>query len=64
MGALEKATLDLIAADLGVEPSALYIEAKVANRPAVFYEAAGSERCACAVGSIYWQERQAAAQTT
>lgn len=64
MGALEKATLVLIATDLGVEPCALYIEAKVANRPAVYYEVAGSVLCACAVGSIYWQERQAAAQAT
>lgn len=59
--ALQRATLAVIAAGLGLPVEALRIEAKVEGRPAVFYDLDGATLCACAVDSDHWAQAQAAA---
>ena len=63
LNARHAAALQIIAADLGCPVDAVYIGNGVSG-PAVFHEdRQGSEgtRCACILGSPYWQQCQAKA---
>lgn len=65
LNAQHVAVLQVIAADLAWPMEAVYIS-DAASGPAVFYEdlqGSRGTRCICAVGSLYWQECQARAET-
>lgn len=50
------AALAIVAAAEGLEPSALYVDALIAGRPAVFRDLSdGTSRCVCALDSDFWR---------
>ena len=55
----DKATLAVIAANIGVNSDSLRIASLIPGRPAVFSE---DGACACAVGSKYWMQARAQAK--
>ena len=64
MTATQQAILTIIERDMNLTEGSLFINELTKGNPAVFFEKNGVSACVCAIGSSYWNECAAKAETS